>query len=158
MATVTRTYRDLLDRLRRGDFAPATPEQNQSLVQIFSRGFTGGMLGGRAGRSYVTRTHADNRGAELGTVVACGGGELTILVRAPLRIGDGVGLEPPERAAPAASRGFTVAAVRTIGVHGGMIRQAVRTHEQIPVGWTVIRGSGLRRFARLEDPALPEPS
>ena len=38
------------------------------LVQIFSRGFTGGMYGGRAGRDYVTRDQPDNRGVEIGVV------------------------------------------------------------------------------------------
>ncbi|HEU4631946.1 MAG TPA: peptidase U32 family protein, partial [Gemmatimonadaceae bacterium] len=43
VATVTRTYRDLLDRLARGEWSPPTVEQVEPLVQIFSRGFTGGM-------------------------------------------------------------------------------------------------------------------
>ena len=43
--------------------------KSQPLVQIFSRGFTGGMYGGREGRDYVTRTQPDNRGTMLGTVV-----------------------------------------------------------------------------------------
>ena len=38
----------------------------EPLVQIFSRGFTGGMYGGREGRDYVTRTQPDNRGIVLG--------------------------------------------------------------------------------------------
>ena len=53
------------------DTAVATlpwPADVEPLVQIYSRGFTGGMYGGRAGRGYVTREHPDNRGRELGTV------------------------------------------------------------------------------------------
>src|SRR6185312_7126426 len=69
VATVTRSYRDFLDRVEQGEVAAPTVEEVQPLVQIYSRGFTGGMYGGRQGRDYVTRTQPDNRGIELGTVV-----------------------------------------------------------------------------------------
>ena len=73
VATVTRGYRTFLDRVSRGEpVEPAPPEEVQPLVQIFSRGFTGGMYGGRAGRSYITRTQPDNYGVVLGTVVESG--------------------------------------------------------------------------------------
>src|SRR5689334_8506624 len=62
VATVTRAYRAFLDRLAEGAWSPPTPAEMEPLVQIYSRGFTGGMLGGRDGRSYVTRTQPDNRG------------------------------------------------------------------------------------------------
>ena len=76
VATVTRSYRDFLDRLEQGDATPPTEAEVQSLVQIYSRGFTGGMYGGREGRGYVTRTQPDNRGTVLGTVVGNEGTEL----------------------------------------------------------------------------------
>ena len=69
VATVTRGYRSFLNDLAGEDVQSPPPEQTEPLVQIFSRGFTGGMYGGRAGREYVTRTHPDNRGAVLGRVV-----------------------------------------------------------------------------------------
>src|SRR5262249_39773677 len=62
VATVTKSYRDFLDRVEKGDTTPPTVEEVQPLVQIFSRGFTGGMYGGRDGRGYVTRTQPDNKG------------------------------------------------------------------------------------------------
>src|SRR5215208_7581983 len=83
VATVTRAYRDFLDRVARGERAAISAEDAQPLVQIFSRGFTGGMYGGRAGRSYITRTQPDNRGAELGTVVGFERGELIVDVSSP---------------------------------------------------------------------------
>ena len=64
-------------------------------MQIFSRGFTGGMYGGRAGRDYVTRTQPDNRGLDLGVVVGQERGELLVEVSSPIREGDGLGFEAP---------------------------------------------------------------
>ena len=43
VATVTRAYRDWLDRLSRGERVAPVMEEVQPLVQIYSRGFTGGM-------------------------------------------------------------------------------------------------------------------
>src|SRR5258706_3991292 len=70
VATVTHGYREFLDRLAAGDSRPPTPAEVQPLVQIFSRGFTGGMYRGRAGRGYVTRTQPHNPGAVPGEVIA----------------------------------------------------------------------------------------
>src|SRR5215211_4667795 len=41
VATVTKSYREFLDRLEQGEVAPPTTEEVQPLVQIYSRGFTG---------------------------------------------------------------------------------------------------------------------
>src|SRR5688500_56525 len=45
VATVTHTYRDLLDNIRKGDRTPLPEQGRTDLVQIFSRGSTGGMFG-----------------------------------------------------------------------------------------------------------------
>src|SRR5688500_13493915 len=140
VATVTRGYRDFLDRVARGQGAPPPADDVQPLVQIFSRGFTGGMYGGRAGRDYITRTHPDNRGVVLGTVVAHQGNELIIDVSAPVAVGDGLGFEPPEGQA-GEHTGFTVNAVRAIRDRDGVIRQAIASRTRVPVGWRVVRSS-----------------
>src|SRR4051812_48719461 len=92
VATVTHGYREFLDRLAAGDRRPPTSAEVQPLVQIFSRGFTGGMYGGRAGRDYVTRTQPDNRGAVLGEVIGKGReqDELIVVVSQPIQPGDGL--------------------------------------------------------------------
>ena len=100
VATVARSYRGQLDRIARGDRRPADDADVTPLVQIFSRGFTGGMYGGRAGRDYVTRTHPDHRGVELGEVVGAERGEIIIAVHSPVRSGDGIAFEPPGVGAP----------------------------------------------------------
>ncbi len=153
VATVTKGYREFLDRLGTGEWAPPSPDELQPLVQIYSRGFTGGMYGGRAGRDYVTRTHPDNHGVEMG-VVAAGGDdagprELVLELSALLSDGDGLGFEPPA-GMPGESTGFTVSAVRQLGRRDGVVRQAVAARLPVPPGWRVWRTSqaGLLERAR----------
>ncbi len=147
VATVTRTYRDFLARIARGErVAPSAPDM-EPLVQIYSRGFTGGMLGGRAGRDYITRDQPDNRGVRIGAVVGRERGELIVDVTTPIAAGDGLGFEPPP-AERGASLGFTVHEVRTLREHGGRVRQALRTSTVVPAGWIVMRTAHAALIAR----------
>jgi len=156
VATVTRSYREFLGRLERNEARPALPDEVEPLVQIFSRGFTGGMMGGRQGRDYVTRTHSDNHGVAIGTVRGREGNDLILEVTHPVAIGDGLGFEPPA-GQQGTSMGFTVTAVRTLGTRDGITRQAVVTRLRVPVGWTAIRSShaALLERARASFAELP---
>ncbi|GAC1698269.1 MAG: hypothetical protein NVS9B3_15730 [Gemmatimonadaceae bacterium] len=98
------------------------------------------MFGGRQGRAYVTRTHPDNRGTELGTVVRTERGEVIVELSAPIEVGDGVAFEPPV-GMPAKTVGFHVAAVRTLDAPPGVLLQAIRSREPIGAGWTVLRSA-----------------
>jgi U32 family peptidase len=141
VATVTRGYRRFLDALANGTWSPSPPpEATEPLVQIFSRGFTGGMYGGRAGREYVTRTHPDNRGAVLGHVVGRDRGDLLVALTRALSPGDGIGLEHPDGASHG-NTGFTVTRVRTLHQRAGLVRQAIGAPEVVPDGWVVVRSS-----------------
>ncbi|MBX6330554.1 MAG: U32 family peptidase [Gemmatimonadaceae bacterium] len=140
VATVTRTYRDFLERVRRGEPVVATAEGARDLVQIFSRGFTGGMYGGRAGRSYITRDHPDNHGVVLGVVVGHERGEVVVEVSAPLAVGDGIVFEPADGAS-GPTTGFAVTAVRTIAARDGITRQAIAARGRVSVGARVRRTS-----------------
>lgn len=115
VATVTRTYREFLTRVANGSFEPPAPTEVQPLVQIFSRGFTGGMFGGRAGREYITRTHPDNHGLELGRVVEANANSVTVDTAIPIHVGDGLGFEPLDSRASDAGVGFAVREVEDIG-------------------------------------------
>ncbi len=157
VATVTHGYRDFLDRLAAGDSRPPTPAEVQPLVQIFSRGFTGGMYGGRAGRDYVTRTQPDNRGAVLGEVIGRDADELVVVVSQPIQRGDGLGFEHP--AGPdKGNRGFGVRSVRTIGREHGKVRQAIQPAEDIPAGWTVVRSAEAALLTRARESYAAVPS
>ena len=138
VATVTKGYREFLERVEQGTFAEPTFEEVQPLVQIFSRGFTGGMYGGREGREYITRTQPDNRGLELGTVVGFEKGEVIVEVRAPISERDGLGFEPPA-GGHLESLGFSAGPVRTLSHRPGFWKQAIKARKTIPVGWTVVR-------------------
>jgi len=139
VATVTKGYREFLDRVEKGTFVAPTSKEVEPLVQIFSRGFTGGMYGGRAGRDYITRTQPDNHGFDLGTVVANDGGEVIVDVSTPVEVGDGLGFEPPAGATHAQSTGFAVSAVRTISARDGVTRQAIASRVRVTAGWRVLR-------------------
>jgi putative protease len=144
VATVTRSYREFLEHVRAGEPAVATPETPVELVQIFSRGFTGGMYGGRAGRDYVTRDQPDNRGVPLGTVVGRERGGIIVDVSEPLLPGDGIALEPPP-GADGRTMGFSVHAARTLSSSGSRTRQLVApatgSTPRESVGWSVVRTS-----------------
>jgi putative protease len=159
VATVTHGYRTFLDRLAAGDRTAPPSTDVEPLAQIYSRGFTGGMYGGRAGRDYVTRDHPDNRGRVLGTVLRHEGREIIVQVSAPLMIGDGVGFEAPD-ARGGATVGFTIADVRTLSRGEDGVRQAVAVPPRLSVGdgWRVVRSAeaALLEKARASYAALPD--
>ncbi|HUC41304.1 MAG TPA: DUF3656 domain-containing protein, partial [Gemmatimonadales bacterium] len=157
VATVTHSYREFLDRLATGDSRPPTPAEVQPLVQIFSRGFTGGMYGGRAGRDYVTRTQPDNRGAVLGVVIGREKDDLIVSVSQPIQRGDGLGFEHPEGPVKG-NRGFGVRSVRTIGRQHGKVRQAIQPAEDIPAGWIVVRSAEAALLTRARESFAGVPS
>jgi putative protease len=158
VATVTAGYRTFLDRLAAGDRTAPPSADVEPLVQIYSRGNTGGMYGGRAGRSYITREHPDNRGRELGVVVSQTPRELVVEVSAPLMVGDGVGFEAPDSHG-GATAGFTISEVKTISTRGGVIRQSIALPQRVAVrdGSRVVRSSeaALLERARASYASLP---
>jgi putative protease len=140
VATVTRSYRELLGKVSRGEHVLPPANEHPDLVQIFSRGFTGGMFGGRAGRDYITRLQPDNHGVLLGTVTSVGDGEVTVDVSSPIAPGDGLGFEPPPGTG-GRSVGFSVARVRNLSFSKGITRQVIPARERVPAGWKVYRTS-----------------
>jgi len=152
VATVTQSYRRSLDRLARGESFLPDDDERRDLVQIYSRGFTGGMYGGRAGRDYVTRDHPDNRGVELGVVVGHDRAAHLVEVTAPLAAGDGIVLVPPNGSA-GEPNGAALSEVRTLAARDGIIRQAVTAplRGRAPVGWRLFRTSHAALLERARD-------
>lgn len=152
VATVTRSYREWLDRIARGEtHVVRSEEEVVPLVQIFSRGNTGGMYGGRQGREYVTRDQPDNRGLPIGMVVGHDNGRVIVEVSRAIVAGDGIGFEGPDLVHQA-PLGGSVQTVRTISVRNGLHRQAVslRMRERVPVGWRVLRTSDVSLLQRAQ--------
>jgi putative protease len=142
VATVTKAYRTFLDRLAHGDTQPPSESELEPLVQIYSRGFTGGMYGGRVGRDYVTRNQPDNRGLPIGSVAGYAHGELLVAARAPIEPGDGLAFEAPE-AVGGPTVGFLVTAVRAVRGPSGATH-AIKTRTRVATGWHVVRTSHAR--------------
>jgi len=165
VATVTKAYRGWLDAIARGERGQApSPDAVEPLVQIFSRGNTGGMYGGRQGRDYITRTQPDNRGLPLGVVVGQDGQDLIVEVSRALAVGDGIGFEAPEEGA-AATLGGTVQDVRTVSTRAGLFRQAVQVRSgprvvRVAEGWRVVRTSDATLLAAAQSSyaAVPLPT
>ncbi len=164
VATVTQSYREWLDRLGRGERSVPPSEEVEPLVQIYSRGFSTGLLRGRLGRDYITRDRPDNRGALLGTVVAVEGPETVVHVSHEIHAGDGlafevpeekrgqgVGADAPEKGDPqkveSRRRGGTVVAIHDTKRTGAGLRQRIVLRERVPVGATVLRNADAQLLA-----------
>ncbi|MEO7521784.1 MAG: U32 family peptidase, partial [Gemmatimonas sp.] len=142
VATVTHGYRTWLDRLAQGEISAPPAGEIEPLVQIFSRGNTGGMYGGREGRKYITRAQPDNRGLPLGVVVGRDGIDVIVETTHVIAVGDGIGFEPVDSPTVAASTmGGTVSSVRSLGLRNGLHRQALGMRVRVPNGWRVVRSS-----------------
>lgn len=95
VAVVTRTYRDILDRFSDDQDAAITPEEQQRLETIFSRGFTEGYISGDPGRSLMSMEKPGNRGTLIGRVTGYGGGgrgRVSVKLDVPLNPGEGVSI------------------------------------------------------------------
>ncbi len=92
VAVVTRTYRDILDRLSTDPTARATPDEMRRLEVIFNRGFTEGYLNGDPGRKLMSMDTSGNRGILLGHVTGInpGRGTITMKLDATINVGDGI--------------------------------------------------------------------
>ncbi len=92
VAVVTRTYRDILDRLSTDPTNGATPDEMRRLEVIFNRGFTEGYLNGDPGRKLMSMDTPGNRGILLGHVTGSnpGRGTITVKLDAAINVGDGI--------------------------------------------------------------------
>jgi U32 family peptidase len=149
VATVTRSYRAFLDQIAKGEHVQPLAHTGD-LVQIFSRGFTGGMYGGRAGRDYITRDQPDNRGVDIGVVTGWSRGGLFVELSTALESGDGIALEPPAGEQGTVT-GFSVTSARTLSTRDGITRQVIDARMPVPNGWRVIRTSHAALLARARE-------
>ena len=131
VAVVTRSYRNALDALAEGRFAPAGQAEREALTQIFSRGgFTQGYPGQERDAAIVDPTRVTPVGVPLGHVqkVYKKGGALLadVALIKPLHNGDGleIGEQPLRYSGPETAAGQTA---------------SLRLRDPVPVGETVRR-------------------
>lgn len=91
VATVTRIYRNAIDRSLAGNFY-ITAEEKNDLAQIFNRDFTTGYFFGHPGRDLMSYKRPNNRGVLLGRVKGYSRQNEMAEIRldAPLQVGDGL--------------------------------------------------------------------
>jgi len=95
VAGVVRVYRKLIDRYLAtpSDFS-VTKEEKHTLLQLFNREFTTGYFFENPGAELMSRKSPHNRGTELGRAIDYDSRTklLEIQLKAPLRVGDGIGV------------------------------------------------------------------
>ena len=94
VAGVVRIYRKLIDRAAPGDDFRVTKGEKDTLLQLFNREFTTGYFFGNPGGRLMSRKYPYNRGTMLGKTVEYDSRTklVSIDLKAPLRIGDGIGI------------------------------------------------------------------
>ncbi|WP_202819970.1 DUF3656 domain-containing U32 family peptidase [Calderihabitans maritimus] len=93
VATVTRIYRQVLDRYwENPEHFFVTEREQKELEQIFNRQFTTGYFFGNPGRDLMSYKRPNNRGLFLGRVTGYNAGTKQAIIRLeePLRRGDGI--------------------------------------------------------------------
>ncbi len=117
VAGVVRVYRKLIDRyFGSPQNSRVTGDEKHTLLQLFNREFTTGYFFGNPGSELMSRKYPHNRGTELGKVVEYDPRKkrVSIYLKAPLRVGDGIGIGGRE----------TGVTVRSLYVSGQRVAEA----------------------------------
>ena len=151
VAVVTRAYRNALDALRRGDFAPAEADERKALMQIFQRGgFTQGHAFGAEDAALACPERVNHGGVPLGDVRAVRGALAEVLLTETLRNDDSVQL-----------RGDTDVELRYAGperLPGETALLRLREPEAVRPGDAAFKladAQQLAEAARLHEPRIP---
>lgn len=151
VAVVTRAYRNALDALRRGDFAPAEADERKALMQIFQRGgFTQGHAFGAEDAALACPGRVNHGGVPLGAVRAVRGALAEVLLTETLRNDDSVQL-----------RGDTDVELRYAGperLPGETALLRLREPEAVRPGDAAFKladAQQLAEAARLHEPCIP---
>ncbi|MDD5472985.1 MAG: DUF3656 domain-containing protein [Candidatus Methanoperedens sp.] len=94
VAGVVRVYRKLIDGYSEASAGfRVTEDEKHTLLQLFNRGFTTGYFFGNPGSKLMSREYPHNIGTEVGTVTGYDYRKklLSLYLKAPLRVGDGIG-------------------------------------------------------------------
>ncbi|AZB72461.1 peptidase U32 family protein [Synechococcus elongatus] len=93
VASVTRRYREAIDRAWLGQSTVLDPSDRYELEMAFSRGLSSGWLQGIDNQALVQGRYAKKRGVALGTVLAVDRRGIQVEPLAPIQAGDGLLIE-----------------------------------------------------------------
>ncbi len=134
VAGVVRIYRNLIERyFEAPENFHVTDSEKQTLLTLFNRGFTTGYFFGNPGNELMSRKYPYNIGTEIGTVAGYDSKKklLSVLLKAPLRVGDGIGT------------GGEGIAVRSMYVNNQRVSEAGSGLVKIPGDIEVSKGSAI---------------
>ena len=90
VATVVKAYREAIDQYVETRRVKISKQTHADMDQIFSRGFTKGFLFGDKGLNWMSADRPNHKGILIGEVVNVKGKRVTINLKSPLEVGDGL--------------------------------------------------------------------
>lgn len=90
VATVVKAYREAIDQYLDTRRVKISKQTHADMEQIFSRGFTKGFLFGDKGQTWMSADRPNHKGIMIGEVVNVKGKRITINLKSPLEVGDGL--------------------------------------------------------------------
>lgn len=90
VATVVKAYREAIDQYLETRRVKISKQTHADMEQIFSRGFTKGFLFGDKGQTWMSADRPNHKGIMIGEVVNVKGKRITINLKSPLEVGDGL--------------------------------------------------------------------
>lgn len=161
VAVVTRAYRDALDRVLEGRFAPMDGQEKEALTQIFSRGgFTQGYTAPHRDAALIDPTRVTPAGVPLGTVerVIQKSGVPLAQVRLAKTLHNGDGLDIDGQtviySGPDVSAGERAQVRVRPGIHPGQEVRRTEDEQQLADARKTYEGEGLNRALPLSFDAV----
>lgn len=90
VATVVKAYREAIDQYVENRRIKLSKQTHADMDQIFSRGFTKGFLFGEKGLNWMSADRPNHKGIQIGEVHHIKGRRITIKLKSPLEVGDGL--------------------------------------------------------------------
>ncbi len=90
VATVVKAYREAIDQYVENRRIKLSKQTHADMDQIFSRGFTKGFLFGEKGLNWMSADRPNHKGIQIGEVYNIKGRRITIKLKSPLEVGDGL--------------------------------------------------------------------
>lgn len=90
VATVVKAYREAIDQYVENRRIKLSKQTHADMDQIFSRGFTKGFLFGEKGLNWMSADRPNHKGIQIGEVYHIKGRRITIKLKSPLEVGDGL--------------------------------------------------------------------